>query len=170
MFTSLKPKFAFTAAALALACGGAMAQEAQPLRPTDAQPPVLTQPSTTTRAEVKAEILSARQDGSLSRYDTDTYVQPPAPLAATEAVDDEPMAPVDVLVVDQQVTPTGAQGVVLVTTTVTEAGFYPVAIETEQPKTRDEVKAEFREARLTGQNDPFNPDPYVNSPMPLTQE
>jgi len=151
-----------SAAALTLMAGTAAAQAAV----------LIDQRAPLTRADVKAEVQAARQDGSLNRYDADSYVPDPSTQPVTSTVDDEPEAPLAVLVVtDPTLQPAPLDGKpVVFATTVTTASYYPVAVETSQPMSRAEVRAAFQAARQAGENSPFNPDPYVNSPSPLTQE
>ncbi|HSI51632.1 MAG TPA: DUF4148 domain-containing protein [Ideonella sp.] len=67
-------KFALSAIAFTLASGAAMAQEAVPAQWNSAYTPdVSASHSGKTRAEVVAELVAARQNGELSRYDNDSY-------------------------------------------------------------------------------------------------
>lgn len=167
-----KTRFLLSAVALTFAAGAAVAQAPAMTAPAVVAPNavVVDQRAPLTREEVKAEVQAARQDGSLVRYDADSYVPDPSQMPVSTA-DDEPLSPIAVVVVTEQsgaMSPDGKP--VVFATTVAAASYYPVAIETSQPMTRDEVRAGFREARQHGENSPFNPDPYVNSPMPATQE
>lgn len=173
-----KTRFLLSAAALTLVAGAAVAQApvqggTMPSAVVSPHVVVIDQRAPLTRADVKAEVQAARQDGSLMRYDADSHM-PDASKAPLSTADDEPVSPLAVVVVTDQalqpdaMTPDGKP--VVFAATVSAATYYPVAIETSQPATRDEVRAELREARLSGETSPFNPDPYVNSPMPATQE
>ena len=131
-----KIKITISAIAFTLASGAALAQEAIPAQWNSAYTPdVSVSHSGKTRAEVVAEMQSARASGELSRYDHDSYspVQLPQPVTRTAA---KPAAPV-------------AASPAKSSTNVGAAS-------------RDEVRAEFLAARRSGELNAFDADPYAN--------
>lgn len=101
-----KTRIALSAIAFTLVSGAALAQEAVPATWNDSYTPnTAVVNSGKTRAEVKAELLAARQSGELDRYDADSHVPTPvnrsfasrtaaSPVAAVKSTDDATRAQV----------------------------------------------------------------------------
>ena len=131
-----------SAAVLTLIAGTATAQEATPATWANEQTPSATA-SATTREEVRAGIVAARQAGLLNPFDTDVQARAPINGAATALAK----------------APSAAQPVVAAKAAPATTGL-----------TRAEVRAELEAARRSGELNPFDNLAYLAAPTQSVRE